>query len=213
MKNYAGAVFNGCHFVRRADIRVSALGNRSYYAIWRCTCGMEFKASIGNVTSGQVKSCGCKRSIATIQRCTKHGHSPNVGASRLYRFWQSMKDRCLNPLSWNFCNYGGRGIAMHPAWVSSFPAFEAWFNRAFNCDEIPAGLSMDRINNDGPYRPGNLRLATWLVQANNRRGVRKILFHGRVMSISELARKVGKNRKTIWSRIVKQHKTLEEAIA
>jgi hypothetical protein len=74
-----------------------------------------------------------------------------------------MKSRCSNPKNKDYLEYGGRGIKVCSRWMDSFAAFLS------NMGEKPAGLSIDRINNDGNYEPGNCRWATGEEQRNNQR--------------------------------------------
>lgn len=86
---------------------------------------------------------------------------------RLRQTWYAMKDRCLNPNNKKYHCYGGRGITICDRWLASFQAF---------CDDMgprPEGLSIDRINNDGNYEPGNCRWADAKTQVLNSRGVTK----------------------------------------
>lgn len=213
MKTYEiGFRANGCIFIHELGPVFSKSGNKRRVATWRCGCGTDFIAAIGNVISGQVASCGCKKRKAIIKRCLIHGQSKIGMTTRLYRFWQSMKDRCHNPKARAYRYYGGSGISCHHKWRGSFQSFAAYFRRHFNLVEIPSGLTMDRKNNQGNYEPGNLRLATRLVQANNKRNNRMVTYNSERMTLSQLARKANMKPGTLWARIVKQGRTIEEAI-
>jgi len=112
-----------------------------------------------------------------------------------------MRDRCGNERDAAYKNYGGRGIRVCQRWEDSFEAFLADMGRRPSPNH-----SIDRINNDGDYEPGNCRWATRKEQLDNRRPSKKLVmvtYAGREISLSELARLTGKPRMFLWWRLRK----------
>src|SRR6266851_2240600 len=143
----------------------------------RCDCGSEYETALGSLFRCAVMSCGCLRremSRARIteprvqqlgrEATTKHGMA---GARREdYNRWRAMIRRCENPASAGYANYGGRGIAVCPRWRNVL-LYLADLDRLLG--PRPPGTSLDRIDNDGDYEPGNVRWAVRGVQSRNRR--------------------------------------------
>lgn len=127
-------------------------------AIWRCACdcGGEARTTTGSLLCGNAKSCGCYRVARYYEKAIKHGMAKTLTHST----WCGMIQRCTNPNSRNWHRYGGRGIQVCERWLK----FE---NFLADVGEKPAGLSLDRIDNNRGYEPGNCRWATAKQQANN----------------------------------------------
>lgn len=105
-----------------------------------------------------------------------------------------MRQRCLNPRSRNYEFWGGRGIRICDRW-GRFENFLA------DMGEMPAGMSLDRIDVNGNYSPENCRWATHTEQMNNRRNNRMIEFQGERLSLAEWARRVGVKYHTLMARL------------
>jgi len=126
-----------------------------------------------------------------------HGAATREKRFREYTIWSAMKTRCFNPNPVGYKNYGGRGIKVCKRWMNSFPTFLK--DMGFS----PEGTSLDRINNDGNYEPGNCRWATSKQQANNSRAIRTITFNGETKTLTEWANKIGMSKHALWGRIEK----------
>lgn len=138
--------------------RTSTYGQHSY---WHCTCkcGSVKIVAERSLLSGRSKSCGCYRKTVTGGLFRKHGLT---GTSE-HTAWSAMRQRCHDPKSNSYANYGGRGITVCDRWRS--------FDK-FLVDMGPkpsSNHSLDRIDVNGNYDPANCRWATALEQSKNRR--------------------------------------------
>lgn len=135
-------------------------------SMWHCicSCGTESIKSNGNLRLG-VKSCSHACGIADSNKARAvHGRAK----SKEHSAWVSMKQRCTNPNHPGFKHWGGRGITVCDEWMNDFSAFFSHIGKA------PDGvrISIDRINNEGNYEPGNVRWATPREQIMNRRNTK-----------------------------------------
>lgn len=132
----------------------------------RCSCGTEKVIAAYQLSSGRTVSCGCYRQAqakAGLIRM-KHGHDRTKRRSKEYEAWAGLVSRCTNPNHRAWKNYGGRGISVCERWRLSFEAFLEDVGFAPSPE-----LSVDRIDNDGNYEPGNVRWATRQQQQANKR--------------------------------------------
>ena len=123
------------------------------------------------------------------------GFAPKAGRhGPTLTVWRKMRDRCLNSNSGSWANYGGRGITICDRW-STFENFLA------DMGERPEGLSIDRIDNDGNYEPGNCRWATAKEQARNTRANVLYEYEGETLCVSEIAERSGVDRDLLSGRL------------
>lgn len=133
-----------------------------------------------------------KETKRTSGRPPEHGHA-SKGGSPEYRCWRSMHKRCNNPRQVGYEYYGGRGITIAAEWYS-FQKFYA------DMGPRPPHTTLDRIDTNGNYEPGNCRWASHIVQANNKSSNLPITFEGITLNIGEWADKLGINRQALYKR-------------
>lgn len=156
LNEISGRVFGRVTVLRRAG---SWKGKATWHCL--CQCGKEWVVIGSDLVKGHTKSCGCATGeIISAARCIDD--VPRKG-TKLYDAWLNMKARCLNPNNTMAYRYHARGITIYPDWIASFEAFRDVVGE-------PPGpeFTLERINNDGNYEPGNVTWATRKQQAVNK---------------------------------------------
>ena len=147
-------------------------GSAKGQALWfcKCDCGTELNVAGSHLRRGNTKSCGCWRREAPVINKTTHGHGSHkpLRRSRLYLVWNAMKQRCHNPNQHHYHRYGGRGITVCDEWRQSFAAFYRDMGDPPNDGQR---WTLDRIDVNKGYEPGNVRWATYSEQQRNKRPV------------------------------------------
>ena len=166
----------------------------------RCDCGETSIVSRGHLTSGGTRSCGC------LQRETmrhigfdneRHGHARKGRPTSEYGTWIDIRRRCTNAANARYKDYGARGITVRARWRESFDNFFADMG-----PKPGREYTIERIDSDRGYEPGNCRWATRTEQANNRRGNRILEYGGVSKTMAEWARAFGMDRSTLWHRLL-----------
>lgn len=136
-----------------------------YKIKWNCSCecGGSIVARGNDLRNGGTSSCGCLQKESRVASNIKHGHATfRAGSTRTYNSWANMMQRCTNPLNPKWPIYGARGIRVCDAWHD----FEAFYR---DMGDRPERTSIDRIDVDGNYEPGNCRWADARTQRLNQR--------------------------------------------
>lgn len=143
----------------------------------RCDCGTERIVDRRRLAAGNTRSCGCLRREMVGALNRKHG----LKGTPEYVIWVGLRARCANTKSISHANYGGRGIKVCERW-------DKFENFLSDMGVRPSPLhSIDRIDNDGNYEPGNCRWATRVEQNSNTRRNRIVTYRGQEMTITEAA--------------------------
>lgn len=131
-------------------------------AVFICPyCKEQFIAAISDVKTAHTKSCGCLSRNRVNQRIH------NMSKTSLYRRYSCMKRRCYNKANESYHNYGGRGIKVCDEWMNDVMVYANYLMSLPHA--LESGYTIDRINNDGDYEPGNVRWVKRSVQLANRR--------------------------------------------
>lgn len=163
-------------------------GSKGAQRFWRCRClcGNFTLARTGALKIGHKKSCGCLQRESVIKRNAKWGipyvHKNSTGS---YNIWMSMRGRCTNPNHPAWHRYGGRGIKVCRRWMQSYDNF--FKDMGFR----PRRMSLDRIDNDGPYSKKNCRWATRFQQSVNKSTNHRLTYKGRTQTLTEWANEIG----------------------
>lgn len=162
----------------------------------RCICGKTKVLKSILIRRGISRSCGCLHDEVVAARSTKHGHSPMHGrTSPTYYSWAGLIQRCTNPKSECWADYGGRGIKVCERW-RDFRNFLA------DMGEKPRGrYSIDRIDNSRGYEPDNCQWATDQEQARNSRHNRMLTFRGQAKCVAEWSDMTGIPAQVIYTRL------------
>ncbi|WP_179255045.1 AP2 domain-containing protein [Burkholderia sp. HI2500] len=187
-----GAVIDlaGMKFGRWTVLRIGEKKGKQFNWLCLCECGAEALVAGQSLRKGRSLSCGCLRKEVNSELHRTHG----MAKTKLNVVWSGMKARCGNPKHEMFHRYGGRGIKVCERWQS----FERFYEDMGSTYQ--EGLSIERIDNDGDYEPGNCRWATTKEQRANQAHP-KIQTPVGEMTIREASEVSGINLKTLRHRV------------
>ena len=174
----------------------------NHAAIWRCRClkcGREKDVAGYTLVSGastKCRSCVPRETLSLPHR-----------KSRMSRIYTAMKQRCCNPNSRSYHNYGGRGITMCNEWKNSPDAFFEWALSHGYSD----GLTIERIDVNGNYSPDNCCWIPGREQSKNRRSVVRISYLGNEYTLSDACEIINVDRHTVTAYSKKHNVSRQEA--
>lgn len=144
-----------------------------------CDCGVKRDVPAWSLTRGETRSCGCLRRDMSRSRATTHG----LGVGPLHRVWSGMKQRCMRSSNKSFADYGGRGIYVCDEWHEYAPFYSWAMSNGYR-----RGLQVDRVDNDGPYSPGNCKFSTVSENCNNTRRNVNVTAFGETKTVMQWVR-------------------------
>lgn len=161
-----------------------------------CDCGKQRVVALFRMTSGHTKSCGCIR---------KGNPTHHMSGTPTHNSWCGMKQRCNYPAHDQYAIYGGRGIKVCDRWNQSFEAF------LIDMGEKPKGMTIERIDTNGNYEPGNCCWATMAQQNRNRRSNINVERDGVTKCIKDWCEELGLDLDRVYGRI-RRGATPEDAL-
>lgn len=174
MQDLTGCKFGRLEVVEFAYGGETPSGTKKYFWLCKCDCGNTVTVERSHLTTGHTSSCGC------LHAETKNTLTHGLSRTRVYRVWRRMKERCTNRNCSDYANYGGRGIKISDEWMK-FEPFYSWATENGYRDD----LTIDRIDNNGPYSPVNCRWITQKEQCNNKRTCVYVEFKGDRKTVKE----------------------------
>ena len=185
LMNLIGKRFGRLIVESKAPVRYRPSGNQVTRWNCRCDCGKETTVDAPELRKGATVSCGCygKEYCGKSNRIHGRSHSPE------YIVWREIHRRCYSPNFKDFHLYGGRGIKVESEWHESNPNGLDNFLR--DMGPRPPKTTIDKIDNNRNYGPGNCRWASSKVQSRNRRVTVWIEYDGRKMCQNDWASELG----------------------
>lgn len=182
-------------------------GDKGVFWKCQCKCGQETDVRGSSLRSGATKSCGC--GIVNGLKLGWESKTHGCSKTRLYSIWCGMKRRTSKAADERHRkDYYDRGIRTCDEWKNSFEAFQKWSLENGYDD----GLTIERIDNNGNYEPGNCKWIPIEMQASNRRSSRILTYNGKSQTMAQWARELNISEDMLRERIVVLHWGVEDAL-
>jgi hypothetical protein len=184
---------------------LATAGNRGKRWHCKCDCGAETISRSDALKNGRAKSCGCHRAELGGKHVVEMNTTHGMYGTPEYKTWRSMVDRCTNPNSHCWLDYGGRGITVCDEWRKFENFYADMGNR-------PEGMTLDRLDVNGNYSRGNCRWADRKTQARNKRNNHIIEHDGVAATMAEWAEKANMAQWKLKQRLTRDNVPFVEAI-
>lgn len=210
-ENVIGQVYGRLKII--ADVKSDKTKRR--LVLCRCECGKEVTVRLDSLRRvGNTLSCGCLNRELAAERAAKLNKKHGLSDTRIYKCWTRMKNRCFDKQCNEYSRYGGRGITVCERW-RTFENFYEDVSEEYERHVKEYGeqeTTIDRIDVNGNYEPGNVRWATAKEQANNKTTNTFITYGGKTMTISQWASELGIDSSTLGMRIHRLGWTKEKSL-
>lgn len=185
----------GLRFGRLLVLRRDAI--QQLHWICQCDCGSILSVRSNNLVSNNTTSCGCfhKEAASKAMKGRANGTTHGLSHTRAHGVWENMIRRCSDPKSVSWRNYGARGIYVAERWLD----FQAFFQ---DMGDPPAGHTLERIDNNGPYAVENCRWATPKEQLRNTRRSHMVTWRGRTQCLTAWAEELEMSKAMLYSRLL-----------
>lgn len=186
---------------------VKQIEKRGVQLQWECVCacGKTKNATSNSLLTGKVTSCGCRQKEAALENCKNNSFEKTHGMTltSMFRLWGHMHERCKENHKTHHDRYFARGIRVCDRW-STFENFYA------DMGDKPDGMTLDRIDNDGPYSPENCRWASLKAQQRNQRRTNFLLVGGDKVPAMDVADAIGVKKSAMQYFITVSRKLMEK---
>ena len=175
--------------------------NTTRYVTAQCECGTVKEVKLFDIIRGRSLSCGCLQREVLLASPPRRRHG--MSGTRIHGIWKGIFERCKDKETKNCARYGARGIRIDPRW-SSFENFYADMGESYERAVQEVGekqVSIERVDNNGPYSPKNCTWATRRQQCINRSMARRITFNGKTQNLCLWADETGLSPDTIYARL------------
>lgn len=176
-------------------IGLSEIRDKRSFWLCQCDCGKQKVVRSDALISYKTVSCGCLKKKQDRINLTAN-HKGNQTKERLYHVWASMCQRCCNPNSHSYANYGGRGIAVFEEWKRDYRNFKKW---AYE-NGYKENLTIERIDVNGSYCPKNCCWIPFSLQGRNQRRTVRATIDGVTQPLINLSEQYGLKHATVRNR-------------